>query len=395
MTPAARLNAAIEVLDTIQAGTVAEKALTAWARGNRFAGSKDRAAIRDHVYEVLRAKRSLAHLGGGTTGRALILGLLRRENIAPEAVFGAGGYGPEALSDAELQAGLDPQTMTDAVACDIPDWLWPMWQASLGGQAAACAKVQQSRAPVCLRVNKRRSDRAGAIARLAEDGIVAVPHPDVKTALEVVENERRVHQSAAYIEGLVELQDAASQAAMLTLNIAPGATVLDYCAGGGGKALALADLYDAQVTAHDINAGRMADIPVRAARAGVDVATADRQGLDAMAPFDVVLCDAPCSGSGTWRRTPDAKWRLTAEKLLGYNDLQLDVLASGAGRVAPGGRLVYATCSVLDCENDAVVAAFCGMHPGWHVTKRLRLTPSPHNDGFFIVVLSSDQTTLD
>lgn len=385
MTPAARYAAAIEVLDKILAGDPAEKSLTAWARGNRYAGSKDRAAVRDHVFDVLRAKRSLGVLGGGETGRLLILGLLRRAGIAPDTVFGAGGYGPAALTPDE--AAEDDVQLSQAAACDIPDWLWPDWQASLGADSVACAQVQQARAPVYLRINQRRTTVDDSIAQLADDGIVAVPHPKVKTALEVIENERRVKLSRPYLTGQVELQDAASQAAMLSLDIAPGATVLDYCAGGGGKSLALADMYDTTITAHDIAEARMSDIPARAGRAGVTVSVVGPQALSSDARFDVVLCDAPCSGSGTWRRTPDAKWRLTPEQLNEYNDLQSDVLASGAKYVRANGMLIYATCSVLNCENEDIVAAFCATHPEWARAKTLRLTPTQHNDGFFLVVL--------
>jgi len=394
MTPAARYSAAIEVLDTILAGTAAEKALTGWARSNRYAGSKDRAAVRDHVYDVLRGKRSLGAIGGGETGRGLILGLLRRDGTPPETVFGAGGYGPTALSDAEAAFDSASVPMSQAVACDLPDWLWPVWEASLGGAAISAAKVQQTRAPVHLRVNQRRSDIDTAIARLAVDGVKAVPHPRVKTALHVIENERQVKLSQPFLNGDVELQDAASQQAMAALDIAPGAHVLDYCAGGGGKALALADLFDAAVTAHDISVARMADIPARAARAGVSISVVGPEALSMDERFDVVLCDSPCSGSGTWRRTPDAKWRLTQDKLNEYNALQADVLAAGARHVKPGGTLVYATCSVLTCENDDIVNAFCAEHPDWKAAKTLRLLPSDHSDGFYMVAFLQSSTTL-
>lgn len=392
MTPAARYAAAIAVLDDILAGAPAEKSLTSWARGNRFAGSKDRAALRDHVYDVLRAMRSLGGLGGGASGRHLILGLLRRDGIAPDTVFGAGGYGPAALSDEERGAAAGD--MSQAAACDMPDWLWPHWQASLEDAAVEAALVQQNRAPVFLRVNQRRTDRDGAITRLAQDGVLAVPHPEVKSALEVIENERRIRLSGAFLDGLVDLQDAASQSAIAMLDIAPGAKVLDYCAGGGGKALAMADLFKADVTAHDIAPARMADIPERAARAGVRLRVAGPQDLGVGERFDLVLCDAPCSGSGTWRRTPDAKWRLTPQKLLEYNRMQADVVVAGAGHVGAGGALAYATCSVLHCENDDIVTAFCATRPEWQVAKTLRLAPSALHDGFFMIVLNKMITAL-
>ncbi len=382
MTPAARYAAAIEVLDLIQSGRPAEQVLTTWARQNRFAGSKDRAAIRDHVYDVLRQKRSVAARGGGTDGRALILGLLRAQGSEVDEVFGAGGYGPTALSPAEKSGGREPSAGDEAA--DLPDWLWPMWCDDLGADAVRVADLLRHRAGVHLRVNLRRSSLAQAQAILAEDAITTRPIDGIRTALEVLENPRRIGVSRALKVGYVELQDAASQRAMLTLADLAPQSVLDYCAGGGGKALALADLCEAQITAHDIAAKRMADIPLRAARAGVKIAL---QAPVTKEKFDLVLCDAPCSGSGTWRRTPDAKWALTAARLHDLTQMQRDVIRSGAERVAPNGYLAYATCSVLRAENEAVVDDFLAENTGFSCETMEPQQLSPLNDGFFLAVL--------
>lgn len=389
MTPAARYAAAIDVLDDILAGAPAEKCLTNWARTHRFAGSKDRAAIRDHVFDVLRAKRSLAIQGGGKSGRQLVLGLLRRNGIPADTVFGAGGYAPEGLSDAE-----QAQTSTSARGSladqwDLPDWLVPLWQDSLKEHAQSAAIAQTQRAPVFVRVNLRRATRAAALDLLADDGIIGRPHETVKTAVEVIENPRRIQTCRAYQTGVVELQDAASQAAMLLLDLAENTRVLDYCAGGGGKALALADMYLADVIAHDIDEQRMVDLPARATRAGVTIATVGTGDLGNLDPLDVVLCDAPCSGSGTWRRTPQAKWQLSQEKLTYYNALQSEVLAKGAKHVRAGGRLVYATCSVLHNENHAIIDQFLNTQSGWEIGAQLCLRPDAKGDGFFLTVLQS------
>ena len=386
MTPAARFAAAIAVLDQIVAGDPAERALTNWARTHRFAGSGDRAAIRDHVYDVLRARRSLAVLGGGTNGRALVLGLLRRDKIDPQTVFGTGGHAPTALSSHE--AAPPDATPTPAEAADLPDWLWPLWQDAFGEDAMAVAQAMQHRASLHLRVNLARTTRDAAQARLAGEGIVTDVHPDVATGLIVLDNPRRVAGSATLADGWIEVQDAASQIAVAALPLTPGLRVLDYCAGGGGKALAIADRLGGQVWAHDIDPARMQDIAPRAARAGATITTCSTKALSALAPFDLVLCDAPCSGSGTWRRTPDAKWRLSAEDLSRLNILQADVLEKGAALCAGMGRLAYATCSVLRCENDAIVQAFLARHPRWSIESVLRLQPAPHNDGFYMAVLA-------
>lgn len=385
MTPAARYASAIAILDIVLAGEPAERALTNWARANRFAGSGDRAAIRDHVYDVLRARRSLAVAGGGEDGRALILGLLRRDGTPPDTVFGAGGHAPAALTPEEAEA---PRTdPTPAQAADLPDWLWPIWQASLGDDAMACAVMQQHRAGLHLRVNLSRTTRQVAQDRLQAEGIATLPHPDVDTGLIVQDNPRRVAGSHAFADGVIEVQDAASQIAMAALPLSPGLRVLDLCAGGGGKALAMADRMKSSVFAHDIDPRRMTDIAPRAIRAGVQIKTLSTQALQGAAPFDLVLVDAPCSGSGTWRRTPDAKWRLTDERLHELNAIQAEVIAQGASLCAPGGALAYATCSVLRDENDAIVEAFVAQNPSWHAQAPLRLQPSAQHDGFYMVVL--------
>ncbi len=383
MTPGARVAAAIAVLDQIRDGAFAEQALTAWARASRFAGAKDRAALRDHVFDVLRCRRSL----GDGDERALMLRLLQRDGSDLAQVFTGLGHAPAPPSAAEAAALAAPLDLSDAVACDLPDWLWPVWQDSLGPAAIKAATAQQARAEVFLRVNRRKTDVAGVIAALADDGIAVEPHDSVDLCLVVRDNPRRIKLSAAYLDGRVELQDAASQRAVQMVPVAPGARVLDYCAGGGGKALAFADRHDAAVFAHDIAAARMADLPDRAARAGVAITRLSPDQLDRHAPYDVVFCDAPCSGSGTWRRSPDAKWRLTRDRLDALCAIQNEVIARAATLVAPQGLLAYATCSVLQDENDAVVARFVQAHPGWAVTLRDQRLPGPDGDGFFLTLL--------
>ncbi len=385
MTPAARYASAIEILDAVLAGASAEKSLTSWARANRYAGSKDRAAVRDHVFDVLRRKRSLAAIGGTLSGRGLTIGLLRFQGIDTAANFGAGGYGPPALTADEIALGETPAQ--GAQACDLPDWLWPIWQADLGDGAQACAAVLQERGPISLRVNLGRCSRAQAADMLAQDGVVTVPSTDVKTGLQVVENERKVKTSAAYLQGFVEVQDIASQVAVAALDISDGARVLDYCAGGGGKALAIADQYQCRVVAHDISAARMADIPVRADRAGVTIEVMETAQLAGCDPFDVVFVDAPCSGSGTWRRAPEAKWAFTSEKLLSFNALQGEVLAKSAEFVAINGTLIYATCSVLAAENGAIVSKFLADRPEWRCLHEKQRLPDALGDGFYHAIL--------
>lgn len=391
MTPGARIAAAAQILDRVLSGDPAEQALTAWARASRFAGSKDRAAVRDHVFDALRAKRSLAARGGAMTGRGLMIGLALRDELGIDSLFDGVGHAPAPLTDAERAHIGQPVKMTEAEAHDLPDWLWPIWRDSLGDQAGAAALAQQARADVFLRVNRRRGTLADAMAALAADDIASAPHPTVTTCLRVTGNARRIKQARAYLDGLVELQDAASQFAVAAVPVPQGARVLDYCAGGGGKALALADQHDAAVFAHDIAPARMADLPARAARAGIDIKQLATDALEKAGPFDVVFCDAPCSGSGTWRRAPDAKWRLTRDDLNRLSDTQDSVIRAAARLTDGGGLLVYATCSVLSVENDMVVARFLDHHPEWQTVLSHSLVPDKEGDGFYLCVMQRRQ----
>ncbi len=385
MTPGARVQAAIEILDAIADGIAAERALTGWARRSRFAGSGDRAAVRDHVFQALRCWRSYACLGGAETGRARMIGALRAEGIEPAIIFTGEGHAPGPLSAAECAAGESPVTEADRL--DLQPWLLDRFRASLGAEAEVAALALRTRAPVTLRVNLRKASVAEALDALAADDIIAVPLDHVNTALQVTEKPRKVSGSAAFMGGLVELQDSSSQWAMQTIDLPPGARVLDYCAGGGGKALALAARLDAEILAHDAAPERMKDLPARAQRAGVQIGMLDTATLSGAAPFDLVLCDVPCSGSGTWRRAPDAKWRLTEADLGALAEVQGTILDAAASLVAPGGRLVYATCSVLREENEDQIAHFAERHPGWTQGTVARLPISAVGDGFFVAHL--------
>jgi 16S rRNA (cytosine967-C5)-methyltransferase len=382
MTPAARIAAAAQILDLWLGGEPAERALTNWARGNRFAGSGDRAAIRDHVFDAIRCRRSFAALGGAETGRGLMIGLLRAAGADPATIFTGDGHAPAPLSEAEARAPAPPAD--PLVLLDCPDWLAPRLRASLGERFAPVLSLLRTRAPVFLRVNTARATMEEAAQALSGDGIATVPHPLSPTALEVTGGARRVKASDAFRRGLVELQDAASQAIVDALGPIPqGMRALDYCAGGGGKALAIAAA-GAEVTAHDADPRRMSDLPDRARRAGVHVDVRGPGALGAGTAFDLVLVDAPCSGSGAWRRQPEAKWRLDERRLAELKAMQADILRSAARHVRPGGTLAYATCSLFEDENGAVVADFLRDTPRFRLVADRRLTPLDGGDGFYV-----------
>lgn len=378
MTPGARAAAAIEVLDRVLAGEPAEKALTNWGRANRYAGSGDRAAVRDLVYEALRQRQSAAALGGGPGGRGLVLGLARA--TGQEAWFSGEGHAPPPPEANE--AGREP---TETERLDLPDWLLPALRESLGADFPAVAEALRSRAPVFLRANRVKTDVAGAIAELADDGIVARLHPLAKTALEVTGNARKIQNSRAYRSGWVELQDASSQAVIEALPLADGMKVLDHCAGGGGKTLAMAARARLKLIAHDVNPRRMADLPDRARRAGIDVTLTEQP--ETSAPYDLILVDAPCSGSGSWRRDPEGKWRLTPEQFGQILKTQAAILDRVAPMLRQTGVLAYATCSLLRAENQDQVQAFLARHPGRRLQHERVFTPLQGGDGFYLAIL--------
>ncbi len=388
MTPAARIAAAIEALDLYLEGNAAEQVLTRWARGARYAGSGDRAAVRDHVFGAIRRLRSDAALGGAKSGRGLMLGALRREGIDPATIFTGAPYAPAILSEDEVKAGGLPQGVAEKL--DIADWLWPQFSAGLGDAAPQAAKALQMRAPVHLRVNLSKGTREAAIADLAQDGVICTPLPHARTALLVQQGPRRIRQSGAYRDGLVELQDAASQAVIEDLPLVDGMRVLDYCAGGGGKALAMADHAKIDLYVHDIAPERMRDLPERAARAGVEISYLETAEVARSGPFDVVLCDAPCSGSGAWRRSPEGKWMLTQDRLQGLLGTQAEILDIAAGLTAPAGILAYATCSLLQVENSGQISHFLGRNPEWRAGWQKAWPVQDGTDGFFSAHLTRE-----
>lgn len=384
MTPSARAAAAIVVLDDWLSGQAAEQALTNWSRGARYAGSKDRAAVRDLVYDVLRTRESCARLGGGGDGRALILGLTRLQGIDPETIFTGDGYGAAALRPDELAQAFDRDVVDPQH--DVPAWLLEHVAQRAGNALPVLLAALQLRAPLYLRVNTRKTTREACIAYFASQGIIAQADDRAATAILVTSGARQVKSTQAYRDGWVEPQDLSVQRAVLSVDW-PAGPILDYCAGGGGKSLAIAALTGRRLWAHDASPRRMADLPVRAARAGAAIDLLGPDALHQTGPFAAVLCDVPCSGSGTWRRDPEAKWRLTPARLADLVALQAEILDTASALVAPGGQLVYMTCSLFHAENEAQIAAFCARHPDWRREIEGVETPLTASDGFYHAVL--------
>lgn len=383
MTPGARAAAAINILDDWIAGQPAEQALTRWARQSRFAGSKDRAAVRDLFFDVLRMLHTARAFGGAEDGRALVIGMMRARNMPLQDMFTGQGYAPAPLSATE-KAHAPPVDTTEI--WNLPEWVHPLWKDSLGPKAAVAARALDGRAPVTVRVNASKASLEDVRRSLDAQGITTLLNAVSALALTVTSGARRLRNCDAFMSGEIEIQDASSQAVVALLPA--GKACLDFCAGGGGKALALAAQSDRTVFAHDKNPQRMKDLPQRAERADCHIRVLSASDVEAHAPYDLVLCDVPCSGSGAWRRTPDAKWAFTAEKLQALHRTQSEILNAAAQITKPGGVLAYATCSVLKSENEEAIAAFIKAHPTWSCTFQQRFDIDASGDGFFTAHLT-------
>jgi 16S rRNA (cytosine967-C5)-methyltransferase len=385
MTPGARLSAAIEVLADIEdRRRPAADALKDWGLAHRFAGSGDRAAIGGLVFDALRRRSSAAYLMGASTPRAILFGALRLEramSIESIARLADGvRHAPPPPDHAEADALAAVALRDDApahVRGDYPEWLDPYFAAVFGEERADEGAALSRRAPVDLRVNTLKADRDAALAALAHLGATPTPWSPVglRIALSADAKSPPLHAEPAYMDGHIEIQDEGSQLAALLPGVRPGETVVDLCAGGGGKTLALAALManSGRIVATDTDIRRLAPSHARIARAGVrnvEVRTprGDTELLDDLSgAADLVLIDAPCTGVGAWRRNPDAKWRVRPGALEQRIKAQDTALDRSARLVRPGGRIAYVTCSLLDEENGARVRAFTSRHPEFAV----------------------------
>lgn len=386
MTPAARTQAAIELLDQVIAaarsgGAAADTLVARYFATRRYAGSKDRRAVRDLVYAAIRRAGDVP-----ASGRAAMLAVAA-EDAAIAATFDGSPHGPAPIDTSEVPAA----------GGVMPAWLAETLAASDVSPAQQAALID--RAPLDVRVNRLLADPAVMATTLGGEAISGLPD-----ALRL--------PSGTQVEplaGQVEVQDAGSQIVSLAAGAKPGDTVIDLCAGGGGKTLALAAAMAGQgrILATDIDRARLSRLAPRAAKACVTIVETrlldPRREAEALADWtdaaDIVLIDAPCSGTGTWRRNPEARWRLTPDRLARFAEQQRHVLAVGAPLVRPGGALVYIVCSLLDAEGREQVDAFLAAHPGWTTEsldlpagsprgEGLRLNPASHGtDGFFVARL--------
>jgi 16S rRNA (cytosine967-C5)-methyltransferase len=432
VTPGAQTSAAIDILAEIEtASRPADDAAADYFRRRRYIGAKDRGEIAGQIYAVLRHRAALdwwiARLGRGAVAPAArsraLAALVLVAGRPPEAVAGicdGDRFRPTKLdsSEARLLDGLGARTlrhpdMPRAVSNDLPEWLLPHLEHTFGNELEREIAALNAPAPIDLRVNLLKADRETARRALAAEGVATEPTPLSPLGL-------RLHKRAplsglaAFKDGLFDVQDEGSQIAALMAGARPGMRVVDFCAGAGGKTLALAAQMRnrGKLVACDVSARRLERAARRLRRAGV--ANAERRVLASerdkwvkrhAQSFDRVFVDAPCLGTGTWRRNPDAKWRAQPRDLEELIERQQQILASAARLVRPGGRLVYATCSLLREENEAQAEAFLAAAPdfapfptaqAWAETiggeppargPYLLLTPARHGtDGFFVAV---------
>ena len=427
----AQVQTALELTDLIgRRPTPADRLMAQHFKARRYVGSSDKAVIADLVYDIQRWRGKYAwaldHLGHTETARGLVLVALVQQGTNPENIFTGAQHQPDKLTQAERQLVAKLNALRWALAPawaaqSCPAWLLPQFGAAYGDDMQAVLTGLNQRANTDVRVNTRVTDRATLQAQWQAEGLAATTTPYSPWGLRLA-GRQPLYQHPSFAAGAFEVQDEAPQLAALLAAPQPGQWVVDYCAGGGGKTLALAMQMGntGQLFATDVNHYRLEEVKPRLKRAGVQNAQlqcltgpADPWHKRLLKRAEVVVVDAPCSGSGTWRRNPDAKWKLTADRLGELQQMQADILASAARLVKPGGRLVYATCSLLPAENGAQVERFLATHPDFTLqpwrstpgaaalgeaalaalptTPDLTLRPDLHGcDGFYVGVLTNN-----
>lgn len=416
MTPAARVAAAIEIVEEIeQALRPADDVVRQWGRSHRFAGSKDRRAISTQVYSVLRRRGYYANEVGEQPRALVIADLVLGEGKAPQevaALFSGEGHAPPPLSDDEhtLIRTLTSADQTGLPSYDVPAFLLPQLEAAFGDDLDEALAALDRPASLDLRVNTLKTSREDAAAALAAVNIETSPTPHAPTGLRVSGN-HMIAGTIAFKEGLIEPMDEGSQLAAALVDAKPGMQVMDLCAGGGGKTLAIAAAMQnkGQIYATDTDARRLGNLAPRMKRADARNIQPMKWPQDSnfgelTGKCDRVLIDVPCSGTGAWRRHPEQKWRVTPEEIEKLTKTQDALLRTASNLVKPGGRLVYVTCSVLPSENEERIDAFLSSNAGFKAVFGesdpapagefgLRLAPHSHGtDGFFVCRLERTST---
>lgn len=438
MTPAARNQAVIELLDDLlksleSEGPSLESLARRYFAKRRYAGSSDRRQVREITYQVMRDFQHLtwrleAAGGHAPSARNILIAHLAQYAEDLTAVFTGQTYAPDPLDEAEHRLAKDLKVTGDGpdwARLNCPHWMFPAFEKRFGEAIEDGLAALNERAPVVLRTNRLKGDRHAAAAVLQAEGVATAPGQIISDAL-IVDVGANIQAGTAYRQGWIEIQDEGSQMAAALVDPRPGMTVIDLCAGAGGKTLALAATMrnEGRLVAADIAAAKLSELAKRAARAGaknIEIVVlkppqdADRRATQLKTFKGVaerVLVDAPCSGTGTWRRQPELRLRFDTKRLDAILELQRRLLDEAATLVAPGGRLIYITCSLLPSENEEQCAGFLDRHPDWQnlgwkqiwsapepipAPRSLSLAPdylqlAPHlhgTDGFFVSIFEA------
>lgn len=429
MTPAARLQATIELLETIlETEKPADAVLAQYFKGRRFFGAKDRRAVQDQVWQIIRHRARLSWALGADNANARMLvaaTLVALDKRAMDSVAGhfsgaKNGPSPLAANEKRMVEKAASRNLADApraAKLEIPAWILEKFEKAFGDKADDEAKALGGEAPLDVRANTLKTTREAVIAMLSGEGLKVSPTTLSPIGIRVA-GRTTLGNHLGFKDGVFDVQDEGSQLCALLVDARPGMSVMDLCAGAGGKTLALAAQMNnkGRLIASDLSVTRLERSKLRLRRAGVHNATLrvleehdkwlKRQTSAQGGSFDRVLVDAPCTGTGAWRRNPDARWRLTPDNLANLTATQDAVLEQGAQLTRPGGRLIYVTCSLLPDENEDRVAAFLAKNgafkaldaaqvwsevlPGTSPVSGPYLTFSPvrtGTDGFFIAIL--------
>ena len=398
MTPGARVSAVIEILDEYLLGKSENKLLLNWFRRNRFAGVKDRLAIRDLFFTCLRYKLSchwpFEQAGFSITGRSIVLGMLKSSGKRFDQIFDGIQYSPKPLSKSE-KVVIDNFNDTISYAptfvrLNFPEFLESSFEDSLGNGFWDNLTSFSTQANLFVRINLIKSNVDSAINSLKKDGIEAELIPNYKNSLKIIGNNRKLSRSEAYLTGKVEIQDISSQAVVNFINPKKNIKILDFCAGAGGKTLAMASLTlgASEYFVHDTDRSKLNNLRLRCKRAGVHFKPLNLKSINKKnSNFDLVVADVPCSGTGVWKRNPGSKWLITEDKLVSILADQKKILREASKFVRKGGTLAYITCSVLKSENQEQIAWFLSKDLTFSFFEENVLLPIDGGDGFYVSLL--------
>ena len=392
-----RANAAIFILDEFLAGQNLNAILSKWTKANRYAGSSDRESIRDIVFDILRVKKTFTFILNKEkqviNGRALVFLYSVYYSLPLNDIFTGQKYGPDKLNNYENEFSEIAKENNERgfeVIDNIPDFLLTEFQRSLGSKFGNVMRLLEKRAPVSIRVNAHKSDVSSILEVLSSEGIEGKIAKKVRYGIEIIGNPRRLTQLKSFKDGYFEVQDLHSQKTIEGLPIKEDTKILDYCAGAGGKILNIASLLkgNGRFFVHDLDKKKLIEADLRAKRAGIKLKRLNAENMEQHHnSFDYILADVPCSGSGTWRRNPQQKWRITSDSLEEILNRQITILNEVKDLIKKNGLLFYITCSLLKIENEEVVDDFLIQNKNFSLSNKENITIDTQGDGFFCAVL--------